>query len=49
MTEDPDLPEHEDFDFKRPNKNTKLPDSELRMSMGILFQSEGRLLHGLNR
>ena len=48
MTEDPDLPEA--FDFEDQTKTqTKLPDSELRMSMGILYQSEGRLLHGLNR
>ena len=46
VTEAPELPD----DFEDQTKTqTKLPDSELRMSMGILYQSEGRLLHGLNR
>ena len=46
ITEASDLP-HE---FEEQTKTqTKLPDSELRMSMGILYQSEGRLLHRLNR
>ena len=46
VTEAPELPD----DFEDQSKTqTKLPDSELGMSMGILYQSEGRLLHGPNR
>ena len=46
FSEAPDLPSTFDEQTKA---QTKLPDSELRMSMGILYQSEGKLLHGLNR
>ena len=46
FSEAPDLPSTFDEQTKT---QTKLSDSELRMSMGILYQSEGKLLHGLNR
>ena len=46
FSEAPDLPSTFDEQTKT---QTKLPDSELRMSMGILYPSEGKLLHGLNR